>query len=124
MASHPSDERVLDALRALRAPLQRAETDLHALVRDALEAAGLSCRHEVPLGPRARIDFLCGTTGIEVKRGRVERSRVLDQLRRYAASPELASLVLVTEHTLTLPASVGGKPLYQICLNRLWGIAL
>ena len=123
-AQAPSEESILHALRSLRAPIQRGEYDLHRLVMDCLESAGLPCTHEVPLGPNARIDVLCGHVGIEIKRGHVGRSTVLRQLERYAASPEIGSLILVTEHTLNLPRHVGGKPLSQLCLARLWGIAL
>ncbi len=117
-------ERVCAALRTIRAPLQRGEYDLHGLIRLALADSGLFPSHEVRLAPRCRIDFLCGTVGIEIKRGRVEKARVLSQLRRYAQSEEIGSLVLVSEKSLDLPASLGGKPLRVICLNRLWGIAL
>ena len=120
----PALDDVLRALRTLRVPLQRGEYDLHALVREALEHAGLHPDHEVPLAPRCRIDFLCNGVGIEVKRGRTERQRALTQLRRYAACEQITALVLVTERTLALPDELSGKPLRVICLNRLWGIAL
>ena len=120
----PALETVLSALRALRVPPQRGEYDLHALVREALARAGLQAEHETPLAPRCRVDFLCEGVGIEVKRGRAERARVLAQLRRYAACERVRALVLVTERTLALPDSLSGKPLRIICLSRLWGIAL
>ncbi len=116
--------RVLAALRRVRAPLQRGEYDLHALLKDALTEGGCGWEHEVPLKPRCRIDFLCGGVGIEVKRGRPERARVREQLRRYAESDRIAALVLVTERQIDLPDSLCGKPLRTVCLNRLWGIAL
>ncbi len=75
-------EAVLAALRTIRAPLARGEYDLHALVESALTRAGIECRHEVPLAPRCRIDFLCGGIGIEVKRGLPERARIRRQLAR------------------------------------------
>ncbi len=117
-------EQVLAALRRLRVPLQRGEYDLHALVGQALTEAGIAWAHEVPLAPRCRIDFLCGGVGIEVKRGKPERARVREQLRRYAGSERITALVLVTERQIDLPDSLCGKPLAAVCLNRLWGIAL
>jgi hypothetical protein len=117
-------EQVLAALRRLRVPLQRGEYDLHALVGQALTEAGIAWAHEVPLAPRCRIDFLCGGVGIEVKRGKPERARVREQLRRYAGSGRITALVLVTERQIDLPDSLCGKPLAAVCLNRLWGIAL
>ena len=61
---------------------------------------------------------------VEVKRGAVRRPPLLDQLRRYAALPEVASLVVVTERTVDLPRRVGGKPCAVVALNRLWGVAI
>ena len=120
----PDLEAVLRALRTLRVPLQQGEYDLHALVREALNRAGLPAEHEVPLAPRCRIDFLCGRVGVEIKRGRAERARVLAQLRRYAACERIEALILVTERTLSLPDELSGKPLRTVCLQRLWGVAL
>ena len=117
-------ERIVEAISALRAPIQQGEYDLHRLVMDALDAAGLPWAHEVPLAPRCRIDLMCGGVGVEVKRGAVDRRRILAQLGRYAACSQVEGLILVTEKTVPLPRTIGGKPVRQVCLNRLWGIAL
>ncbi len=117
-------ERVYAALTALRAPLQQGEYDLHRLVMDALTAADIPCEHEVKLAPRCRIDLLCGSVGIEVKRGKPEPKRILAQLQRYAACEQVAGLILVTERTVAVPRTMNGKPVKVVCLNRLWGIAL
>ena len=117
-------EQIIEAISALRAPLQQGEYDLHRLVMDALDAASLPWAHEVKLAPRCRIDLMCGGVGIEIKRGKVETARVKEQLRRYAACPRVEGLILVTEKTIPLPHTIGGKPVRLICLNRLWGIAL
>ena len=117
-------ERITEAISALRAPLQQGEYDLHRLVMDALDAAGIPWAHEVPLAPRCRIDLMCGGVGIEIKRGKVEKARVLAQLQKYAACPRITGLILVTEKTIPLPHSIHGKPVRLICLNRLWGIAI
>ena len=117
-------EKIIDAISALRAPLQQGEYDLHRLVMDALDAAALPWTHEVKLGPRCRIDLMCGGVGIEIKRGLLDKARLLNQLRRYAACEQIESLILVTEKTVALPHTIGGKPVRLICLNRLWGIAL
>ena len=91
---------VYDALSALRAPLQQGEYDLHRLVMDALDAAGLPWEHEVRLAPRCRIDLMCGSVGIEIKRGKPEPARIRSQLARYAACEQ----VLAAEETLLLDA--------------------
>ena len=117
-------ERIVEAISALRAPLQQGEYDLHRLVMDALDAASLPWEHEVKLAPRCRIDLMCGSVGIEIKRGKVERARILEQLRKYADCGQVQGLILVTEKTVPVPHTINGKPVRLICLNRLWGIAL
>ena len=117
-------ERIIEAISALRAPLQQGEYDLHRLVMDALDAAALPWEHEVKLAPRCRIDLMCGGVGIEIKRGKVEKARIIEQLRKYADCPQVQGLILVTEKTVPVPHTINGKPVRLICLNRLWGIAL
>ena len=117
-------QHIIDAISALRAPLQQGEYDLHRLVMDALDTASIPWEHEVKLAPRCRIDLLCGSVGIEIKRGKVEPARVKEQLRKYAACEQVQGLILVTEKTVPLPHTMNGKPVRLICLNRLWGIAL
>ena len=115
---------ILSALAALRVPLQQGEYDMHRLVMQALEAAGLPAAHEVMLAPRCRIDLMFGGIGIEIKRGRPESAWIRAQLTRYAACEQVKGLILVTERTVALPRSLCGKPVRVVCLNRLWGIAL
>lgn len=120
---------VYAALTALRAPIQQGEYDLHRLVMDALDRAAIPYRHEYVLAPRCRIDLFCGGVGekgigIEVKRGRPQRGQLIAQLTKYAASPEIAGLILVAERSIDLPRQIAGKPVKLLCLNRLWGIAL
>ena len=117
-------ERIIEAISALRAPLQQGEYDLHRLVMYALDAAALPWEHEVKLAPRCRIDLMCGSVGIEIKRGKVEKARIIEQLRKYADCPQVQGLILVTEKTVPVPHTINGKPVRLICLNRLWGIAL
>ena len=117
-------EEVYEDLCTLRAPLQQGEYDLHRLVMDALDAGGIPWEHEVKLAPRCRIDLMCGGVGIEIKRGKVERARILEQLRKYAECEQVEGLILVTEKTVPVPHAIYGKPVRLICLNRLWGIAL
>lgn len=117
-------EQVYKALTALRAPLQQGEYDLHRLVMDALDKAAIPWAHEVKLAPRCRIDLMCGSVGVEIKRGKPEPARIRAQLARYAACEQVQALILVTERTVPVPHTIGGKPVKVICLNRLWGIAL
>ena len=117
-------EQVLNALSGLRAPLSQGEYDLHRLVAEALEAAGVEYIHEAPLGRGRRIDFLCGSVGIEVKRGRPAPGLLKKQLSGYLESPQVSALILIAERTANIPPVIGGKPVKIVSLNRLWGIAL
>ena len=95
------------------------------LSEKALRRAGLDFAKEARLAPRCRADFLLrGGVLIEVKRGRVDRARLLQQLRRYAAQEAVTSLIVVTERTVALPREVGGKRCAVVALNRLWGVAI
>ena len=117
-------EAVYNALKGLRAPVVQEEYDLHARVAQALDAAAIPYRHEAPLGPGRRIDFLCGSIGIEVKRGRPAPSLLKKQLAGYLQSKQLTGLILVVERTASIPPMIAGKPVKILSLNRLWGIAL
>lgn len=117
-------DEIITALQCLRAPIQQGEYDLHRLVMDTLTAQGIPVSHEVPLGQCCRIDLMCGGVGIEIKRGKPARARLIEQLTRYARCPQITGLVLVAERSVDLPRQLCGKPVQVVCLNRLWGIAL
>ena len=117
-------ERIIAALRELRSPFALYEQDIHQAVARRLTDAGLPFTHEKPLAPGCRIDFWCQGVGIEIKKGKPRPAALLEQLRRYAVSDEIAALVVLTQRSVRLPASVCGKPLVQITLNQLWGVAL
>ena len=116
--------RLIEALSTVRTSALPEECDIHAAIAQALAARGLPCVHEYRLGPRRRIDFLSGRVGIEVKKGRPAAQALLGQLRRYAESDELDGLIVVTQRTTPLPDAIAGKPVVQVSLNRLWGVAL
>ena len=115
---------VLGALQSIRCGAACTEEELHAQVLGALSAAGLSPRHEVRLGPRCRIDVMCGNIGIEIKKSRPQRAALLRQLARYAACAQVESLLVVAPRGINLPREVGGKPVRMLALERLWGISL
>ena len=116
-------QQVLTALAAIRSPQTQDEYDLHGLVASALQQADIAFRHEAPLAPRCRIDFLCDTVGIEIKRGRPDKTPVEKQLRRYAETGKVKALILVSEKTRQTPSFVAGVPVYPVSLYKLWGIA-
>ena len=115
---------IVVALSAVRMPAQPEEYDIHAAVARALSDAGLEYEHEYRLGPRRRIDFRVGRIGIEVKKGRPATSQLVKQLRRYLESEDLDAVVVVAQRVTALPRTIGGKPVFLVSLNRLWGVAL
>ena len=115
---------IVCALSSIRVPAMPGEYDLHAEISAALSRAGIDHLHEYKLAPRCRIDFLAGRTGIEVKKGRPVPSALKEQLARYLRSDELDSIVVVTQQSVNLPATICGKPVALVSLNRLWGVAL
>ena len=117
-------DRITDALSSVRMPAQPEEYDIHAAVAEALTGAGLDYTHEYRLGPRCRIDFAVGHVGIEVKKGRPATAQLVRQLRRYLESDALDGIIVVTQRATALPDTICGKPVCQVSLNRLWGVAL
>jgi hypothetical protein len=99
-----------------------AEVGLQDAIEVVLADAGIPAEREPRLTAADRIDFLAGRVGIEVKiAGRpadVER-----QLRRYAASPDVDALVLVTTRARhrAMPAVIGGKPVRVVWLSGVTG---
>ena len=117
-------KRVLDALRAVRCGASASEEELHALAAQAFAAVGIDAQHEARLGPRCRIDFLCGNVGVEIKKSRPERGKLIAQLTRYADCEQVEALVVVAPRGVDLPKTIGGKPTAMLALERLWGIWL
>lgn len=111
-------------LKKLRIPYTADEYGIHERIAAVLDGHELQYTHEAVIGSRCRIDFLCGGIGIEVKRGKPDRKRVLAQCSRYAACEAVRGIILVIDTAVKLPSSVNGKPLTVIGLNSLWGIAL
>ncbi|MDR2515507.1 MAG: hypothetical protein LBD02_09950 [Christensenellaceae bacterium] len=118
------EKRLISAISTLRLAPQGDEFALQDEVAKALTKGGVEYRREVRLGPAARVDFLCGNVALEVKRVRPARAALLRQLARYAAFDEVASLIVVSEKSLRLPPTVGGKPLHVLALSKLWGVAI
>ena len=117
-------QRVADALGTIRCGASATEEELHVQVAQALRAAGVEAAHEARLAPRCRIDFLAGGIGIEIKKKRPERAKLIAQLARYAACPQVRALIVVAPRGVDLPGRIGAKPVAMFALERLWGISL
>lgn len=116
--------RIVCALEMIRCRASCSEEELHHQVAQALRESGLPAQHEVRLAPRCRIDFLAGGVGIEIKKSRPERAKLIAQLTRYAACGQIEALVVAAPRGVSLPRLIGGKPVTLVTLERLWGISL
>lgn len=119
-----SSEHIAEAICTIRCGAACSEEELHRLTAMALASAGIEAVHEARLGPRCRIDFLAGDIGIEIKKSRPERGRLIAQLERYAACEQVSQLIVVAPRGVNLPGYIGGKRIVMIALERLWGICL
>ena len=117
-------EHILAALSAIRVSAQPEEYEIHAEIARALDAAGIAYIHECKLKPGRRIDFLCGSVGIEVKKGRPDGTRLRAQLARYLEDARISAAIVVLQRPCALPERIGGKIVRVVALNRLWGVAL
>lgn len=115
---------VASALLSVRVPAEPEEYDIHALVASTLQSRGISFQHECPLAPRCRIDFLVGSVGIEIKKGRPGNRTLQNQLERYLKSDLLDGILVVVQKNVDLPSRICGKPVLIVSLNRNWGVAL
>ena len=117
-------EKIIAALSTIRISAQPEEADIHNEIARALASAGIAHEHEFRLGPRKRIDFACGSIGIEVKKSRPKASELQAQLKRYLEDTCLTAVIVVLQKPCSLPKTICGKEVHIVSLNRLWGIAL
>src|SRR5262245_17902478 len=93
------------------------EASLQEGIAESLRRAGLAFEREVELWPGSRIDFMAGAIGVEIKiKGGL--SEVTRQLHRYAQSPKVEELLLVTNSLklARVPESLGHKPVHVAAL--------
>ena len=117
-------DKVLEALRAMRPPFALYETDIHRMVGECLLGCGFTCQHEARIAKGCRIDYLVGSVGVEIKKGKPKPATLVAQLQRYAQSEQIESLIVVSWQSVRLPGCIGGKPVYPLSLSQLWGVSL
>jgi type I site-specific restriction-modification system R (restriction) subunit len=63
---------------------------------------------------------------IEVKKGKPNRTKLMEQINRYAQFEEVQAVIIVAETSLRIPIgrSDNGNPCSVVGLQKLWGIAL
>lgn len=113
-------------IQELCALMKRARLDLSDEKRtqndlaELFSSQGVEFKREVRLGPGEIVDFMVADIAIEVKMNRARKKSIFRQLERYAKSPDVAVLVLVTNIGMGLPEFIGGKPVYYISLGSAW----
>jgi len=116
--AHDLAENVTETLRGYRMA-QTTERALQDSIAEVLHHRGFSFQREARLSARDRPDFLI-TPGIclEVKT-QGPASEVRRQLERYAESPDVAVVLLVTTNPLheIMPDMMAGKPVMVLCLG-------
>jgi hypothetical protein len=120
-----SIDKILLALGTLRIGISSDEFQIQSMVEQALLDQQISFEKEYQLAPRNRIDFFVdGGIGVEVKRGKPNKTQVTKQLQRYASFEEIKAIVLVVDRTVAIPNEINAKKCILFGLNRLWGVAL
>jgi len=119
-------EATVQALKTLRVGKIIEEYDLQDKIAQALLRASISFKKEYRLGPGSRVDFLTGSgVAIEVKKGKPNRAKLVEQIKKYARYDEVKAVIIVVETSLRIPIlDSGGKPCTVMGLQKLWGIAL
>lgn len=122
-----AEDAVLAVVRCFAnlAVVVRDETELQVAVARTLVKHGVPFVEQAqvhgPLGESlGRIDFMCGRVGLELKtKGGL--SPLLRQLDRYASSPQIIALVMITTRRMLarLPAQLRSKPVVSVVVGSL-----
>jgi hypothetical protein len=122
----PAMEQMVAIIREIRIKPSITEYELQEQIQGLLVAHGIIFEKEYKLGPRNRVDFMLrGGIIIETKKGKPYYADIIGQLERYAGFDEVTGMILLVERNLLhFPGVIGGKPVYYLGLNKLWGIAL
>lgn len=117
--NEPAADDIAAILTSFRFQVRPESATQNGIAEVLGHAFGDQVRREVELGPENRIDFLIGGVGLEVKVGGGQLD-VLRQIQRYAAQPEITSLIIASTRAqllVGLPSSVRGKPLLTLHLR-------
>lgn len=123
----PRINMVIQALRSLRVGKIFVEWDLQNDIAEIFDKHGIYYEKEYYLGKGNRVDFLTDSgVAVEVKKGKPNRTRLADQINRYAEYEQVKAIVIVVETSLRMPIkqTINGKSCAVVGLQKLWGIAL
>lgn len=118
-------ESICKALKSLRIKKQIQESEMHEKIKKIFGINGIPYLHEYSLDKGVRVDFFI--TGIkiiiEVKKGKVNRKSLIEQLERYAHYAT-AIVVITPKSVRNLPEIINGTFIKNISLGRNWGVAI
>ena len=107
-------------VKVLRVSRMRASSEaaLQHSIEEVLKAGRFPYEREKALGPKDRPDFLLadGRVVLEAKVKYGKRA-IYRQLTRYAAHPQVTTLILVTGTASGMPAAINGKPVMVVPLG-------
>ncbi|MHB8226260.1 MAG: hypothetical protein ACYDCV_12085 [Acidithiobacillus sp.] len=113
-------DRIIGLIESARLDLSD-EKRLQADLAVVLTNSGIQFTRELVLSARDIPDFLIeGGTTIECKLRPAQKTAVYRQLQRYASHTEVTSIILATNLSMALPATINGKPAYMASLSKGW----
>lgn len=117
---------VTESIQLLRVGKIFDEYELQAKIAAKFDKKGIRYDKEYQLGRGNRVDFLTESgIAVEVKKGKPNRTQLVEQIERYAKFEEVKAVIIVVETSLRVPISLPiDKPCKVIGLQKLWGIAL
>jgi hypothetical protein len=110
-------DQLVTTLRSCRFRFQ-SEAELQSGIAEALTTAEIPFDREVRLSPLDRVDFLCGSIGLEAKvKGSL--AEVTRQVHRYCQHDTISAVVLVTTKAnhRDLPAAMNQKAVTTLWLG-------
>ena len=115
---------ITDAVSGILITAVLPEADIHRLIEQSFIERGIAYKHEAALGHGRRVDFLVGRTAVEIKQGAPAPRLVTQQIAGYLSSDLVDEIVVITRRKIRLPAQIGGKRVFILTLDRLWGVSL
>lgn len=111
-------DRLGDVLKRARLPLE-SEKATQAALAEAFDQYGIPYVREVTLSEGDIVDFLVEGIAIEIKL-KGSRMAIYRQICRYAASPKVHRVLLLTARCMGLPEEIEGKPANVFSLSEAW----
>ncbi len=117
--------KILNLLKGAKFPFAIEEYQIHQSIINLFYENNIKFIHEYKIKSNSRIDFFVeDEIGVEVKKGRPNRTNLIKQLTRYSECESICAIIVIVEKSIILPSSINGKKIYSINLNSQWGIAL